>query len=301
MRAAKGSVIALAALALAATPAPAANTAFPLERDDAGRMLAAVTLNDKGPYHFILDTGANRTVLVPRVADDLGLALDTALQRRVSGVGGAGRAPMVMIASLKAGALERRDVSALIMSGYALEGADGVIGMDGLAGQRILIDFARHSFETGPGGAPAPAGFIVIPGVLRFGHLLEVPLDIDGVRVRAIIDTGSQSTLINQALMDRFADAATSGAFSVTGVDGRAASAPRLSLRNVRLGALRMDTLFAHLGDLPIVRGADAKELPAVHIGMDVLGATRAIAIDLVRHELQVQIAEEPLRTATSR
>ncbi|MEJ0059815.1 MAG: hypothetical protein WDM79_09670 [Terricaulis sp.] len=62
-----------------------------------------------------------------------------------------------MIASLKAGALDRRDVSALIMSSYALEGADGVIGMDGLAGQRILIDFERHSFETGPGGAPAPA------------------------------------------------------------------------------------------------------------------------------------------------
>jgi clan AA aspartic protease (TIGR02281 family) len=292
MHAARGTVVVLAALALAASPAPAANTAFPLERDDAGRMLAAVTVNDKGPYQFILDTGANRTVLAPRVASELGIALDSAPQRSVSGIGGAGRAPMVRISSLKAGALDRRDVSALIMSGYALEGADGIIGMDGLAGQRLLIDFERRSFETGPGGEPAPADFIVIPGVLRFGHLLEVPIEIDGVRVRAIIDTGSQSTIGNAALMERFAGAATNGQYGMTGVDGRTVASPRVLLRNVRLGALRMETISVHLGELPIVRGADAKELPAVHLGMDVLGATRAIAIDLARRELQVQLVE---------
>ncbi|HEX6572433.1 MAG TPA: aspartyl protease family protein, partial [Steroidobacteraceae bacterium] len=43
--------------------------AVPTRLDRAGRVLAPVMVNGQGPYRFILDTGANRAVLAPRVLE----------------------------------------------------------------------------------------------------------------------------------------------------------------------------------------------------------------------------------------
>lgn len=277
-----------ATLALTAFASPS-HALEALERDDAGRMLAPVTVNGAGPYRMIIDTGANRTALSERVALDLGLALEDAPTREVHGVAGAADIPMVEIAHFRAGELERRDVDALVLSGYMLSQADGVLGMDGMLGKRLVIDFEHRTFEIGPGGAPAPAGFLTVPGRLRFGHLLEIAIDVDGAPVRAIVDTGSEATIANPALLSQLGPEARFGAtFVVVGANGETAPAERARLRNLRLGPLMIDSLAVHGAPLPAVRGADGKELPAIHLGMDVLSSARAIAIDLSRAELQV-------------
>ncbi len=82
----------------------------------------------------------------------------------------------------------------------ALGGADGVLGMDGLANKRIHIDF-RHDRITimRSKNQRAGSGFSIIPVNLLHG-LLVADATMGGVPVKAIIDTGGQVTLGNQAL-----------------------------------------------------------------------------------------------------
>lgn len=265
---------------------------MPLERDSAGRMLAQVMLNGRGPFRMIVDTGANRTALIPRVASDLGLATDPARTRAIMGVAGrSSSVPMVEIARLNVGAFERRDVSALVLSGYMLADADGIIGMDGMLGKRMLIDFERRVFDIGLGGGAAPAGFHVIPGRLRYGHLLEVPVEIDGVAARAIVDTGSEVTLANDELLRAFGPGVfTGGVMIVTGAGGDLGPQAVARLNDLRIGPLKVEAIAAHRADLPTARTPAA---PTMHLGMDVLGGARAIAIDLSRAELQIQLGAQ--------
>ena len=82
----------------------------------------------------------------------------------------------------------------------ALGGADGVLGMDGLADKRIHIDFRRDRITIMRSkNQRAGGGFTTIPVNLLHG-LLVADASMGGVPVKAIIDTGGQVTLGNQAL-----------------------------------------------------------------------------------------------------
>ena len=85
----------------------------------------------------------------------------------------------------------------------ALGGAEGVLGMDGLANKRIYIDFRHDSITIMRSkGQRAVGGFQTIPVTFMRGRLLVADAFIGGVPVKAIIDTGGQATLGNEALRD---------------------------------------------------------------------------------------------------
>jgi len=52
----------------------AASVAGATTNDAAGRAVALININGQGPFRFILDTGANRSVLSRALATHLGLA-----------------------------------------------------------------------------------------------------------------------------------------------------------------------------------------------------------------------------------
>src|ERR1700733_5969082 len=60
--------------------------AIPTLRDRVGRIVAAVTINGRGPFRFMLDTGSNRTVLAQSVLAKLNLAADPDASVSVIGV-----------------------------------------------------------------------------------------------------------------------------------------------------------------------------------------------------------------------
>ena len=68
-----GSEVSRAGVAQPGEPEPL--YAVPTRRDRVGRVLAPVLVNGQGPFRFILDTGANRSVLSQRVLTAVGLAL----------------------------------------------------------------------------------------------------------------------------------------------------------------------------------------------------------------------------------
>ncbi len=83
--------------------------AAPTRPDRVGRMLAAVEVNGSGPYRFIIDLGANRSVLSSRLAEQLGLDAVGTETVQVHGVTGSAIVPMALVDELRVGNLILQD------------------------------------------------------------------------------------------------------------------------------------------------------------------------------------------------
>jgi predicted aspartyl protease len=103
------------------------------------RLTVLVTIHDHGPYRFLIDTGAQATVLSRDLADLLGLH-----ERRSATLVGTASRKVVETALVEAITLGSRSVdvpTAPLVEAAHIGGADGVLGLDALQGQRVLIDF----------------------------------------------------------------------------------------------------------------------------------------------------------------
>jgi predicted aspartyl protease len=118
----------------------------PTRRDRIGRIWAPVLVNGAGPFRLVLDTGASHSALTPRLAQALGISLDSASTVTLRGATGTTTAAMVPVRTLEFGDL-MMEPRRLPIVPDALGGAEGVLGMDGLANKRIRIDF-RCSWST---------------------------------------------------------------------------------------------------------------------------------------------------------
>src|SRR5688572_24064586 len=79
--------------------------ASPTGLDGIGRIAAPVMINGQGPFRFILDTGANQSVLTRRVAEAVGIVLNADSQLMLHGVTGSLAVQAVALDSLQAGDL----------------------------------------------------------------------------------------------------------------------------------------------------------------------------------------------------
>ena len=81
-------------------------------------------------------------------------------------------------------------------------GAQGVLGIEGLADKRILADFTNDRLTiTRSHGEPAPRDFTTVP-LRMLNGLLVADVIVGNIRAKAIIDTGAQGTVGNLKLRD---------------------------------------------------------------------------------------------------
>ena len=64
--------------------------AAPTRLDRIGRVMTQVMVNGKGPFRFVIDTGASRSTLSPHLAKSLGLTHSVGRNVMLNGVTGAG-------------------------------------------------------------------------------------------------------------------------------------------------------------------------------------------------------------------
>ena len=72
-------------------------------RDKIGRIWAPVLINGRGPFRLVLDTGANRSAITTRVAQDLGITPDRTRPAILRGVTGNMTVPTVSVESFAVG------------------------------------------------------------------------------------------------------------------------------------------------------------------------------------------------------
>jgi predicted aspartyl protease len=267
----------------------------PTRRDRIGRIWAPVLVNGQGPYRLVLDTGASHSALTPRLAQSLGISLDAASTVTLRGATGTATVPMVPVRSLEFGDL-LLEPRRLPIIPDALGGAEGVLGMDGLANKRIHIDFRRdHITIMRSKNERAGSGFETIPVKFLRGRLLVVDGFIGGVPVKAVIDTGGQATLGNEALRLALAERRRrqqqeARPDDVTGATLDVQSGSRVDTPALALGGILVRNPAMTFADFAIFDHWKMTNEPAMLIGMDVLGLLDTLIIDYRRKELQVRL-----------
>lgn len=267
----------------------------PTRLDKIGRIWAPVTVNGQGPFRLVLATGASSSALTPHLAETLGLRVDPARTVMMRGATGSTTVPVVPVESLEIGDLliEPRQLPVIP---DALGGADGVLGMDQLANMRIDVDF-RHDRITIIRSKNQRAGSAVetIPLSILKSRLLTVDATMDGVPVKAIIDTGSQATLGNMALRLALAERRARGVQEgkleqVMGSTLDVQVGTRLETPTLRLGTVMVRNPAITFADFEIFKHWNMTGEPAMLVGMDVLGLLETMVIDYRRKELQVRL-----------
>jgi predicted aspartyl protease len=256
-------------------------------KDDVGRAVALININGQGPgqgpFRFIIDTGANRSVLSKSLAMRLGLAPSG--EDVVHSIDGTEPAMLVNVESLSLGNLRLSSGDTPVLDGPMLEGEHGLLGVDGMAGRLLHIDFTRNCVEIYESAAQlSMEGWQSVPAVVRFGSLLMVPGAIMGVHVNVLIDTGSNISLANEHFRDALRGVA---ARSIEYHDGRAFTSGRPILLaqtvwtpTLRLGRTSVERVYAYIGDFHIFDYWGLQNEPTLLIGTDVLARSDEMAID---------------------
>lgn len=237
-----------AAFALGATDVP-----FEYHR---GEILLSAQVGETGPWVMMLDTGTDPSALDQRVAQAAHLdmvAADGAVEGSGSG-GGEVEVQATHVPRWQVGTLEAVNVETAVLDlgpiGASLgRQLDGIVGRSFLEGRIVQIDYpARHVrfLDAWPAEmaepSDTPAESVVLPFEYQDGMIL-VPVKINGVTVRGLIDTGSNGVFkltpaaIRQLDLEAAAEAGESS--TSTGYRGRAQNRTG-SLARVQVGSFEI-------------------------------------------------------------
>jgi predicted aspartyl protease len=252
-------------------------------KDSAGRAVALIRINGHGPFRFIIDTGANRSVLSQALATRLGLAPSG--EGVVHSIEGTQPALLVKVASLSIAGIHLSSGSTPVLDGPVLGGEHGLLGVDGMAGRRLHVDFRKHCVEIYESAAQMPTKhWQSAPARMRFGSLLMIPGEIVGVKVNVLIDTGSDISLANQKFRDALRVVA---AGMIEYHNGRAFTFGRpivleqtVWTPRLRLGRTVVEGVKAYIGDFHIFEFWGLQDEPTMLIGLDVLARAHEMTID---------------------
>jgi hypothetical protein len=176
----------------------------------------------------------------------------------------------------------------------ALGGAQGILGGEGLAGKRVFIDFRHDKIViTFSRNERSTRDFVDVPFHSMRQTLVVVSAVIGDVRVKAIIDTGGQTTIANLALRDALSRRSAryrGKPDQIIGAtkdiqDGEVMPMPAIEFGSVKI--LDSGVTFA---DIYIFKQWKLLNEPAILIGMDALGLLDTLVIDYRRHELQMRM-----------
>lgn len=246
------------------------------------RMFIDVKVNDTGPHRFLVDSGADRSVVSEGLAARLNLPAGEPV--RVQGMAGMRDVTTVEVAAISLGQSEIGPLQAPALPGRAL-GADGLIGIDALADQRLLLDFDKRTITVQDSRRPfsSDGTEIVVTARRRKGQLIITQASISNRPVSAVIDTGSEITLGNRALRERLYGTRRPDKMidiELLSVTGQTLKAEAMVLDNVKIGGLTLNNVVVAFADAPPFALFGLSTQPAIFLGSDLLGSFRRVALD---------------------
>jgi predicted aspartyl protease len=273
--------------------APEPRYVSPTRHDQIGRIWAPVMINGHGPFRMVLDTGASHSAVTALVALALGIPTDQSPPVILRGVTGYATVPTIRVDTLTVGDLAV-DSPILPIVPDALGGAQGILGAEGLAGKRIFIDFRHDKIViTYSRNERSSRDFVDVPFHAVRDTLVVVNAIINDVHVKAIIDTGGQTTIANLALRGALARRNGSSRGSpdqIIGATKDVESGEIVPMPAIEFGSIQIRDSGVTFADLYIFKQWKLLNEPAILIGMDALGLLDTLVIDYRRHELQMKM-----------
>jgi hypothetical protein len=257
----------------------------------ATRMTVAVDVNGTGPYRFVVDSGADSSVIGHRVAERL--ALPAAGSVILNGMTETKIVDRVGIDSLRVGPTTVDDLSLPVLAEDDL-GGDGMIGLDALVEQRLMLDFEKRVISVDDARRPVRRldGEIVVTARLKKGQLILASVTAGRTPLDAIIDTGSEITIGNIALRDKLAKQLHDRfeTIQVTGVTGVTIELQLVRVPILRIGPVILRDVPVAFADIPPFAVFGLADQPALLLGTDVMGTFRKVSLDFRARKVRFQL-----------
>lgn len=278
--AALGLASAHESIATGPTPATEPADVIATKTDSQMRMTVPVHIGDNGPFRFMVDTGAQNSV----VSDSLAARLQLPEGRiaRVTGIAGSVDVRTVTVDTLALGKRSYYGLIAPVLEERHL-GADGIVGVDGLQGQRVMIDFRRNlmTIEERTGSRTDKDFDIVVMARRKSGQLIMTDARIDGVQTSVVIDSGAEGSVGNLALQKALGKRGTALVPTLlASVTGQTAPANIAMAKRLRIQGMEISNVAIAFADAPPFRVLKLDSKPAILLGMRELRVFPRIAID---------------------
>ena len=175
-------------------------------------ILVPVYVQGKGPYEFILDTGAFHCLISPELSAAIGILPEKPL--RATGAGGPIKLSLAHVTSLVVGRARQENVEVGIteelsrFSNSIQSKVDGVLGFNFLKNFRLTLDYRHHllqlthsSPEPREEDSPQPANSISFRQAASSKALILLPVFVNGKGpFQFVLDTGASRTMLSFAL-----------------------------------------------------------------------------------------------------
>jgi len=254
------------------------------------RLSVDVRVNGRGPYPFVVDSGADTSVVGLRIARDLELPIGTpALLNNMTDRNIVDR---VKVDSLTVGPSTTRSLQLPALREEDV-GGPGMIGIDALRRQRLMLDFEKRLIKVEDAAKPyhSAPGEIVVVAQLRRGQLILTHVRIGNQSLDAVIDTGSEVTIGNTALRDKLIRRhAKLQTVTAVGVTGKEMKLQIGTIGELRLGSVTLENVPIAFADVPPFQVFGLSGRPALLLGTDLLETFRRVSLDFRARKVRFQL-----------
>jgi hypothetical protein len=174
-------------------------------------------------------------------------------------------------------------------------GGDGMIGIDALVRQRLMLDFDARVIKVEDAAKPPPRypDEIVITAKRQRGQLILTEVRVGGLRLNAIIDTGSEISIGNIALRDKLLKSSRNQkvwTVAATGVTGKTVDLQLGTIRELKLGSVTLGNVPLAFADVPPFAVFGVNDGPALLLGTDLLETFRRVSLDFHSRKVRFQL-----------
>jgi len=267
------------------------------------RLTVEVHINGHGPYQFVVDSGADTSVVGRRIAYDLQLPLGTPVV--LNGMTDRSIVDRVKVDSLSLGPTTVEDLQLPVLSEGDV-GGQGMIGIDALVRQRIMMDFDKRQIKVEDASKPAKAlpDEIVVTARRSRGQLILTHVRANSFSLDAVIDTGAEMTIGNPALREKLVRRRqTIERVKAIGVTGKEIELDVAVIRELQIGGIIIRNLPVAFADVPPFHVFGLADEPALFLGTDVLNTFRKVSLDFQARKVRFQLrrcSTEGIRIQTS-
>jgi predicted aspartyl protease len=259
------------------------------------RVTIPISIGGQGIWHFVIDTGSQRTVISRDLADRLALGE----ARRVTILSMTGRADVgsVDLPPILFGKTTVRDIEAPVLEGDHL-GAPGLLGLDGLQSKRLLLNFRTGRMEISASSRwqRTDSDAIIVQARRRNGQLILLESTVEGMPVNVILDTGTNISVGNMALLEKLTKKKRAPAVkpaSIVSVTGGVLTGQVGIIRMVKMGGAVLTGLPVLFADASPFEELRLHDRPALLLGINALRIFDRVAIDFGRGKVDFMIPDQ--------
>jgi hypothetical protein len=255
------------------------------------RLSVEVMVNGTGPYRFIVDSGADTSVVGLKIARALELPLGT--PAILNATTSRDIVDRVRVAELQLGPSTIRNLQLPALREDDL-GGEGMIGIDALVQQRLMMDFEKRLIKVEDARIPERRypGEIVVTARRQRGQLILTHVRAAGLPLDAVIDTGTQITIGNLALRDKLIRGNRDKfvTIQVIGVTGVTMDVQVARIAELQLGPITISDVPMAFADLPPFKRFGLSQEPALLLGTDLLETFRRVSLDFRARKVRFQL-----------